>query len=77
METKENSVPFWTMMVILLFMFIACVVLPLTVSGEVWYVGDAKEGIMGVRLPLMGLALALPFIHFFVFAGIEIAKKKK
>jgi hypothetical protein len=38
-------------------------------------VGNA--GYAAVRLPLMIVALIAPFIHFFIFAGLEIAKESK
>ncbi|MDR1713990.1 MAG: hypothetical protein LBR39_07575 [Coriobacteriales bacterium] len=74
MEKKESSAAFWIMMVILAYMLIACVILPLASAG---FTGDAKDTYTALRLPLMGLALALPFIHFFIFAGIEIINGNK
>jgi hypothetical protein len=68
MDKKENAAPFWIMMAILLYMLIACVILPLAIPGF------NKQP---YALPMMGLALALPFIHFFIFAGMEIMNGKK
>ncbi|MDR1087847.1 MAG: hypothetical protein LBL23_00970 [Coriobacteriales bacterium] len=69
MEKKESSVAFWVMMVILAYMLITCIILPIALTGN--------EGYMAVRLPLMIIALAAPFAHFFIFAGIEIVREKK
>jgi hypothetical protein len=69
MEKRESAVAFWIMMVILAYMLIACIVCPIVFAGNPTYVS--------IRLPLMALALALPFIHFFIFAGMEIARGKK
>ncbi|MDR3137070.1 MAG: hypothetical protein LBU07_06675 [Coriobacteriales bacterium] len=69
MERKENDIAFWSMMVILTYMLIACIFCPLLLTGNAAYAT--------VRLPLMILALILPFIHFFIFAGLEIAKGGK
>jgi hypothetical protein len=65
---NESSAPFWIMMVILAYMLIACIILPIAIPGF------SKQP---YAIPLMGLALALPFIHFFIFGGIEIAKSGK
>jgi maltodextrin utilization protein YvdJ len=67
MEKKENDVAFWIMMVILVYMLIACVICPIAIPGF------SKQP---YALPMMALALALPFAHFFIFAGLEIARKK-
>jgi hypothetical protein len=69
MEIKENNVAFWSMMVILAYMLIACIFCPIAFAGNPAYTG--------IRLPLMIVALVLPFIHFFIFAGMEIAKGGK
>jgi hypothetical protein len=69
MENKENNVAFWSMMVILAYMLVVCIFCPIAFAGNPAY--------MGVRLPLMIIALVLPFIHFFIFAGMEIAKGGK
>jgi hypothetical protein len=68
METKDNSIAFWVMMVILAYMFIACIICPIAIPGF------SKQP---YAIPMMGAALALPFVHFFIFAGMEIAKGKK
>jgi hypothetical protein len=52
---------FPAMLVILVFMVIACMVLPLVVPGfaqQSWAV------------PVMGIALLLPFVHFFIFGAL-------
>jgi hypothetical protein len=57
------------MMVILAYMLITCIICPIALVGNAAYAE--------VRLPLMIIALAAPFVHFFIFAGIEIAREKK
>jgi maltodextrin utilization protein YvdJ len=67
MEKKESSAAFWVMMIILIYMLVACIICPIAIPGF------SKQP---YALPMMGLSLALPFVHFFIFAGIEIAKSK-
>lgn len=68
--SKEGSggFAFGCMLVIIAFLFVVCVILPLAVPNF------SKQP---YALPLMITGLALPFIHFFVFGGIALAKKKK
>jgi hypothetical protein len=69
MDNKENSggTAFYAMMAVLVVMVICTMVCPLVIPG---FSGKSYA------VPLMGCALALPFIHFFVFGGMEIARKK-
>jgi hypothetical protein len=69
MENKENDIAFWIMMVILAYMLVSCIFCPILLAGNPVY-GQ-------IRLPLMIVALVLPFIHFFIFAGMRIAKNNK
>ena len=68
-ERKEASggIAFYTMVVVLAFLFTACVICPLVIPDF------SKQS---YAVPLMGAGLALPFIHFFIFGGIEALKKK-
>ena len=68
MDNKESSAAFWIMMVILAYMLIACIICPLAIPGF------SRQP---YALPMMSLALILPFVHFFIFAGLEIAKSNK
>ncbi|MDR2672971.1 MAG: hypothetical protein LBC35_06820 [Coriobacteriales bacterium] len=68
MEKKENDVAFWVMMLILAYMLIACIICPIAIPGF------SRQP---YALPMMSAALILPFIHFFIFAGAEIAKGNK
>jgi hypothetical protein len=69
MEKQDSGVAFWSMMVILAYMLIVCIFCPIAFAGNPGYVA--------IRLPLMILALVLPFVHFFIFAGMEIARGGK
>ena len=67
MSNNESGggVAFPAMMVILGIMVVACMILPLVVPGfssQPWAV------------PVMGVALVLPFVHFFIFGAL--LKKK-
>jgi len=69
MKSEDSGgVAFWTMMVIIVCLLVVCVVLPLVIPGF------SKQP---YALPLMGSALALPFIHFFIFGGMAFAAKKR
>lgn len=68
--SKEHSggFAFACILVVIAFLFVVCVVLPLAVPNF------SKQP---YALPLMGVGLALPFIHFFIFGGMALAQKKK
>jgi hypothetical protein len=71
MDNKEEAsggVAFIAMIVVLAIMVICTMVLPLVISGF------SRQP---YAVPLMGCALALPFIHFFVFGGQELARQGK
>jgi hypothetical protein len=71
MDNKEEAsggTAFIAMMVVLAVMVICCMVLPLVITGF------SRQP---YAVPLMGFALALPFIHFFVFGGQELARRSK
>jgi hypothetical protein len=67
-ESASGGVAFYAMVIIVAFMLIACVACPLLIPGF------SKQE---YALPLMGTAMALPFVHFFIFGGIAIAQSKK
>ncbi|MDR2493564.1 MAG: hypothetical protein LBD25_08965 [Coriobacteriales bacterium] len=70
MDNKEASggIAFYVMVAILVFLLVVCVILPLAIADF------SKQP---YALPLMGIGLALPFIHFFVFGGLAAFGKKK
>lgn len=75
MDNKESSnkessggAAFYAMLAVLAFMAVTCIVCPLAVPG---FSGQSYA------VPLMGAALALPFVHFFIFGGMEIARSRK
>lgn len=67
---KEDTgkVQFGIMIVIIIFLAILCIVCPLAISG--W----SK---LPIALPLMATGLLLPFLYFFIFGGMELARRKK
>lgn len=75
MDNKESSnkessggTAFYAMLGVLTFMAVACIVCPLAIPGF------SKQG---YAVPLMAAALSLPFVHFFIFGGMEIARSRK
>lgn len=67
-EDNTGKVPFIVMILIIVFLFVVCIICPLVVSG--W----SKQPF---ALPLMGIGLLLPFVHFFIFGGKQLAASKK
>ena len=65
-DSDTGMVPFVAMMLIAAFLAILCIVCPLAVPG--W-----KGNPMAMPLDL--IALLLPFVHFFIFAGPQALKK--
>jgi len=63
---SSGGVPFYIMLVVLAFVVVVCMIMPLAVADF------AKQA---YAVPLMGAALALPFLFFFIFGGMAIAKK--
>lgn len=75
MDNKESSIKessggiaFYAMLGVLTFMAVACIVCPLAIPGF------SRQG---YAVPLMAAALSLPFVHFFIFGGMEIARSRK
>jgi hypothetical protein len=65
-NNDSGGAAFPAMLVIILFMVVACMILPLVVPGfarQEWAV------------PVMGIALLLPFVHFFIFGALLIKRK--
>ena len=69
-ELKEASggFKFYTMMAILLFILIVCVICPIIIS-------DFSKTAYAV--PLMIVGLALPFLYFFIFGGMSLRSRNK
>jgi hypothetical protein len=67
-EEASGGVAFYAMIVVLIVMVICTMVCPLVISGF------SRQP---YAIPMMGIALALPFIHFFVFGGQELANRNK
>ena len=65
-DSDTGMVPFVVMMLIAAFLAILCIVCPLAVPG--WKANP-------LAMPLDLVALLLPFVHFFVFAGPQALKK--
>jgi MFS family permease len=67
LDKKDTGmVQFLIMVVIIIFLFALCIVCPLAIPD--WKTLD-------VALPLMATGLLLPFLYFFIFGGIELAKR--
>jgi maltodextrin utilization protein YvdJ len=66
MEKKDNDIAFWVMMVILVYMLIACILCPIAIPGF------SRQP---YALPMMVVALVLPFVHFVIFALPTAGKK--
>lgn len=64
----SGKVPFIAMLVVIAFLFAVCIVCPLVVPD--W----SKQP---YALTLMAAGLLLPFVHFFIFGGLELARSKK
>jgi hypothetical protein len=69
-NAQEDSglVAFWCMMAVIAVLLVVCVVLPLVITDY------AKQP---YALPLMTSGLILPFVYFFIFGGMALARKKK
>lgn len=67
-KQDSGSTAFYAMLVVLVYLLIVCVVCPLVIPGF------SKQP---YALPLMASGLALPFLHFFIFGGMELANKNK
>ncbi len=65
-ETDGNA-RFWIMLAVVLINFIGCIVLPLTIPNF------SKTD---MALPIMLIAMLLPFLYFFVFGGQGLGKEK-
>ena len=65
-DSDTGMVPFVAMMLIAAFLAILCIVCPLAVPG--WKANP-------LAMPLDLIALLLPFVHFFIFAGPQALKK--
>ena len=65
-ETDGNG-RFWIMIVVVVINFIGCIVCPLAIPGF------SKTA---MALPIMLIAMLLPFIYFFVFGGLGLGKEK-
>ncbi len=68
MKSENGSVPFVAMIVIIAFLLLVCIFLPLIVPN--W--SDKP-----FALPLMVVGLLLPFVHFFIFGGSQVARQRK
>ncbi len=66
-KNDTGMVPFIVMVFIIAFLFVLCIVCPLAIQG--W----SK---LPVALPLMATGLLLPFLYFFIFGGMQLARNK-
>lgn len=66
-KNDTGMVPFIVMVFIIAFLAVLCIVCPLAIQG--W----SK---LPVALPLMATGLLLPFLYFFIFGGMQLARNK-
>ena len=66
-KNDTGMVPFIVMVFIIAFLTVLCIVCPLAIQG--W-----SE--LPVALPLMAFGLLLPFLYFFIFGGMQLARNK-
>lgn len=66
-KNDTGMVPFIVMVFIIAFLAVLCIVCPLAIQG--W----SK---LPVALPLMAFGLLLPFLYFFIFGGMQLARNK-
>ncbi len=64
---SDGNTRFIIMLIVVLFNFIGCIVLPLAIPGF------SKTD---YALPIMAIAMLLPFLYFFIFGGAQLAKNK-
>ncbi|MDR1603780.1 MAG: hypothetical protein LBS10_03175 [Gracilibacteraceae bacterium] len=67
-EEASGGIAFYAMIAVLIVMVVCTMICPLVISGF------SRQP---YAIPMMGIALALPFIHFFIFGGSELARRKK
>ena len=63
----DGGARFWLMIVVALVLAVLCIVCPLAIPD--W-------ASIPAALPLMAVGILLPFVYFFVFAGMQLAKDK-
>ena len=66
-KNDTGMVPFIVMVFIIAFLAVLCIVCPLAIQG--W-------SRLPVALPLMATGLLLPFLYFFIFGGMQLARNK-
>lgn len=66
-KNDTGMAPFIVMVFIIAFLAVLCIVCPLAIQG--W----SK---LPVALPLMATGLLLPFLYFFIFGGMQLARNK-
>lgn len=68
MSETDGSARFWIMIVVIIINFIGCIVCPLAIPGF---------SSTSFALPIMLIAMLLPFVYFFIFGGIGMVQEKK
>jgi len=69
MKEEDTGVAAFTVMIVIIaFLLVVCVICPLAIQNF---------SQQPYAIPLMSTGLALPFVYFFVFGGIALAKTKK
>ena len=68
MSEKDGGMPFAVACIVIAYLFVTCIICPLVITGF------SKQP---YALPLMASGVLLPFVYFFIFGGIGVAKSKK
>ena len=68
LSETDGNMRFWVMIGVVIINFIGCIVCPLTIPGF------SKTD---MALPIMLVAMLLPFLYFFVFGGQGLGKEKE
>ena len=64
---SDGNGRFYAMLVVIAVLFALCIVCPLAISD--W-------SSLSISLPLMAVGVLLPFVYFFIFAGMQVAKNR-
>jgi uncharacterized RDD family membrane protein YckC len=71
-DESGGGAAFPAMMVVLVVMVVCCMILPLVPADMYPLVNGKATGFSGQpwAVPVMGIALLLPFLHFFIFGAL-------
>lgn len=67
LSATDGDIRFWVMIFVVIVNFVGCIVCPLTIP---------KFSGTPFALPIMLIAMLLPFVYFFVFGGLGLVKER-